>query len=225
MVNFHDNPIAPSGDRRTYPNLITKEFGHSQADAKKSYFPETAVNQPLINMIAGPLDLCNGWFGLTNAHKEGRPRVFEEIPGTVVAEVAKLITIYTGCAVLPDSPEEYSKKDDLFDLIRKMPAQYDRFKVLDAKLDEFVCIARKSGDDWFIGSLTNRDVRTLSLDLSFLPKNEKYEATICNDADDSHFLTNKESYSINKKLVSSENKLSVKLAAGGGNAIFLKRIE
>ena len=61
------------------------------------------------------------------------------------AEFIKLITVYTGLMVLPDSPEEYYKKDDLFDCIRQMPAQFDSFKVLDAKLDEFVCIARKSG--------------------------------------------------------------------------------
>ncbi|GAA3602759.1 glycoside hydrolase family 97 catalytic domain-containing protein [Flavivirga amylovorans] len=223
-VNFHDNPIAPSGDRRTYPNLITKEFGHSQADAKKSYFPETAVNQPLINMIAGPLDLCNGWFDLNNAHKEGRPRVFKEIPGTVVAEVAKLITIYTGCAVLPDSPEEYLNKDDLFDCIRNIPAQFDSFKVLDARLDEFVSVARKSGTDWFIGSLTNRDSRTIILDLSFLPKDKKYEATLYEDSEDSHFLHNKESYTIRKQQVNFTTKLSVKMGAGGGNVIYLKNI-
>ena len=223
-VNFHDYPIAPSGDRRTYPNLITKEFGHSQADAKKSYFPETAVNQPLINMIAGPLDLCNGWFGLNNAHKEGRPKVFEEIPGTVVAEVAKLITIYTGCAVLPDSPEEYLKKDDLFDCIRKMPAQFESFKIIDAKLDEFVSVARKAGKDWFIGSLTNRESRAIVLDLNFLPKDKRYEATLYEDAEDSHFLNNKESYKIRKQLVDFKTKLTVQMAPGGGNAIFLKDI-
>ena len=224
MVNFHDNPIPPSGDRRTYPNLITKEFGHSQADAKKSYFPETAVNQVLINMIAGPLDLCNGWFDLNNAFTEKRPKVFEEIPGTVVGEVAKLITIYTGCMVLPDSPEEYLKKDNLFDCVRKLPAQFDGFKVVDAKIDEFVSIARKSGTDWFIGSLTNREARSITLDLSFLPKDKKYKATLYEDAEDSHFLTNKESYNIRKQLVDSETKLSIKMRQGGGNAIFLEDI-
>ncbi|MCF6357535.1 MAG: glycoside hydrolase family 97 catalytic domain-containing protein, partial [Draconibacterium sp.] len=67
IVNFHDNPVPPSGDRRTWPNLITKEFGHSQADAKRSYFPETIVTAPFVNMLAGPLDLCNGWFALDSA--------------------------------------------------------------------------------------------------------------------------------------------------------------
>ncbi len=224
MVDFHDGPIPPSGDRRTWPNMVTKEFGHAQADALRSHFPETSVNQVMINMIAGPLDLTNGWFDLNNAYKEKRPKVFQELPGTVVAEVAKLITIYTGLMVLPDSPEEYLEKDDLFDCIRKMPPQFDGLKVLDAELDEYVCVARKSGSNWFIGSLTNRDPRTINIDLSFLPKEKQYRATLYEDAEDSHFQDNKESYHIRTLDVDSATKLSVKLAPGGGHAIFLEDI-
>ncbi|WP_297088311.1 glycoside hydrolase family 97 protein [uncultured Draconibacterium sp.] len=221
-VNFHDNPIAPSGDRRMYPNLLTKEYGHAQADAKRSYYPETAVNQPLINMIAGPLDLTNCWFDLNSAHS--RVKVFQEIPGTVSAEVAKLITIYTGMMILPDSPEEYLKKDDLFDCIRKMPAQFDSFKVLDAELDKYVSIARKAGDDWFIGSLTNRDQRNLEVDLSFLPENQKFEAVIYSDTKDTHFLENKEAYQIETMEVENGTKLNIYLAPGGGCAVYLKKL-
>lgn len=222
MVNFHDYPIPPSGDRRTYPNLITKEFCHAQADGMRSYFPETAVNQVLINMIAGPIDATNGWFDLNNAHS--RVRVFQVIPGTVVAEVAKLITNYTGWTVLPDSPEEYAKKDDLFECVRNMPPQFDSFNVLDAKLDEYVCVARKSGEDWFVGSLSNRESRSITVDLSFLSSGKKYEASIYEDTEESHFMDNKESYNIRKELVDSEGELTVFLGAGGGNAIYFKDI-
>ena len=222
MVNFHDNPIPPNGDSRTWPNLVAKEYGHAQADAKRSHFPETSVNHPLINLIAGPLDLTNGWFDLNNAH--AREKVFQEIPGTVVAEVAKLITIYSGWMVLPDSPEEYLKKDDLFDCIRMMPAQFDNYKVLDARMDEFVCIGRKSGDDWFIGSLTNREKRTIILDLSFLPADKLYEATFYEDADDAHYQSNKEAYTIQKEQANSKSKLTIKMGVGGGNVIYLKNI-
>ncbi len=224
MVEFHDGPIPPNGDRRTWPNMIAKEFGHAQADAMRSHYPETSVNQVLINQVAGPLDLTNGWFDLSNAHLEKRPKVFREIPGTVVAEVAKLITIYTGLTVLSDSPEEYLKKDDLFDCIRKMPPQFDSYNVLDAKLDEFVTVARKAGNNWFIGSLTNRDPRTLEIDLSFLSADKKYKATLYEDAEDSNFLTNKESYTIRTQEVNSGTKLTVKLAPGGGNAIYIEEI-
>ena len=226
IVNFHDNPIAPSGDRRTWPNLTTKEFCHAQADAKRSYWPETIVTSPFVNMIAGPLDMTNGWFALNTAYKSGdRPKVFAEIPGTVAAEVAKLIVIYSGCSVLPDAPEEYLKKDDLFDCIRQMPAQFDSFKVLDGEIGEFITVARQAGKNWFVGSLTNRESRELTIKLDFLEEGKKYRATYYEDTADTHFETNKESYQLRKNIDINKNSVvNVKLAPGGGHSIFIKAI-
>ncbi len=224
-VNFHDNPVAPSGDRRTWPNLVTKEFGHSQADAKRSYYPETMVTAPFVNMVAGPLDLCNGWFALESAFTSNRPKVFAEIPGTVAAEVAKLIVVYGGCFVLPDAPEEYLKKDDLFDCIRNMPAHFDSYKVLDGEIGDFISVARKSGDEWFVGSLTNRGQRELTVNFDFLDTDKKYMATFYEDADDTHFLDNKEAYRVRKNIqVNKGTKESVKLAPGGGNSIWIRPV-
>ncbi|MBD3274271.1 MAG: alpha-glucosidase, partial [Candidatus Marinimicrobia bacterium] len=222
MVDFHDNPVPPGGDRRTWPNLVTREFGHAQTDAKRSYQPVTAVTAPFVNMIAGPLDLTNGWFDLNNAHS--REKVFEEIPGTVVAEVAKLIVIYTGLMVLPDSPEAYLDKEDLFACIRQMPPMFDSFDVLDGKIGEYISVARRSGDEWFIGSLTNEDSRTLSVHFDFLPENGKYTATLYEDSEDSHFLQNKESYRIRQMEVDSSTVLDINLAAGGGHAMYLQPV-
>ncbi len=226
MVDFHDNPIAPGGDRRTWPNLVTKEFCHAQADAKRSYWPETIVTAPFVNMVAGPLDMTNGWFGLNKAFGNGRQRVFAEIPGTVVAEVAKLIVIYSGWTVLPDAPEEYLKKDDLFDCIRKMPLQFDSYKVLDGEIGKFITVARQAGDDWFVGSLTNRDGRELSVKFDFLDSNKKYVATFYEDAGDTHFEGNKEAYRVQKNIdVDSNTTVIAKLAPGGGQAIYIHQTE
>ena len=222
MVNFHDGPIAPSGDRRTWPNVVTREFCHAQADAKRSYYPETGVNQAFINMVAGPLDVTNGWFDLNNA-MQSRVRVFEDIPGTLVAEVAKLIVYYSGWIVLPDAPEAYLKYDDLFDCVRKIPAQYDSFKVLDGDIDHFICVARQAGDDWFVGTLTNREQREVEIDFSFLPPGIQYNAVLYEDAPESHFLTNKEVYQIEQKTINADTKLTIHMAAGGGHAIYLKK--
>ena len=223
MVDFHDNPIPPSGDRRTWPNLVTKEYGHAQADAKRSYFPETAVNTALINMIAGPLDLTNGWFDFN--HSLPRVKVFEEIPGTVAAEVAKLIVMYTGWVVLPDAPEAYLAKADLFDAIRQMPAQFDGFQVLNGEIDEFVSIARRAGEDWFVGSLTNREARELTIKLDFLEPGKKYHATLYEDAPDTHFLNNKEAYQIRKDIeVDAGSSITAKLAPGGGHAVWIRSL-
>ncbi|MCG8310131.1 MAG: glycoside hydrolase family 97 catalytic domain-containing protein [Cytophagales bacterium] len=147
MVNFHDGPVPPSGDDRTWPNLITKEFCHSQSDALRSYFPETIVTTTFVNMRAGAIDNCDGWFDFDNSIE--RVRVFQEIPGTVAAEVAKLIVVYSGMNIMPDAPEEYLKKSDLFDCIRKMPSRFDSFKIIDGKIGEFIVVARQAGDDCF----------------------------------------------------------------------------
>lgn len=220
MVNFHDNPIPPSGDRRTWPNLITKEFGYSQADAHRVDFPEVFVNLVLVNSIAGPIDACNGWFGLNHAHS--RVKVYDKIPTTVVGDLAKPVAIYTGLNVLPDAPEEYHKKDDLFELFRIMPGQFDSYHVLDGVIDEFVCVARRSGDDWFIASITNRDPRTLEIDFAFLPDDREYEATLYEDTEASHFLYNKEAYQIRTQHINSKQKLSIRMAPGGGHVIHLR---
>lgn len=226
MVNFHDNPIAPSGDRRTWPNLITKEFGHSQSDAKRSYWPETIVTAPFVNMVAGPLDLCNGWFALERAFTSNRPKVFAEIPGTVAAEVAKLIVVYGGCFVLPDAPEEYLKKDDLFDCIRNMPAHFDSYKVLDGEIGKFISVARSSGDEWFVGSLTNRENREVNINFDFLEKGKNYKATFYEDAEETHFLNNKEAYQIRKDIqLKNGDTIKVNLAPGGGHSIWIRPME
>lgn len=225
IVDFHDNPVAPSGDRRTWSNLITKEFGHSQADAKRSYFPETAVTAPFVNMIAGPLDLCNGWFGLNDAFGHGRHKVFEPIPGTVAAEVAKLIVVYGGLYVLPDAPEEYLKKDDLFDCIRQMPAEFGGYKVIRGEIGRFISVARKAGDEWFVGTLTNRDKRQLKLKLDFLEPGKQYVATFYEDTADSHYLNNKEAYQIRKNIpVYRETSIVANLAPGGGQSIWIRPV-
>lgn len=218
-VNFHDGPIPPSGDRRTWPNLVTREHGHSQADAKKSYYPETVVNQVFINMITGPLDMCNLWFGFEGA--ESRDRVFEKIPGTVAAEVAKLAALFSGMHIIPDAPEEYNKKTDLFDFIKTLPDSFDELLILDGHLDEFVTVGRRKGDNWYLGTLNNREARKITIDFSFLEEGADYKATLYADYKDTHYENNRESYTVSEISISKNDKIDVELAPGGGHAIRL----
>ena len=223
MVNFHDNPIPPNGDERTWPNIMTREYCHSQADAKYSYYPETAVSSSFINMMAGPVDMCNGWYGFDEA--EVRPKVFKFLPGTVAAENAKLIVVFSGISVLPDAPEVYADKADLFDFIKNLPPQFDEYKVLDGDIERFISVARRSGENWYIGSLTTREPRTINLAMAFLKPGVRYKAFLYEDAPDTHFLDNREAYQIRQLEVHSESIVPIELAPGGGNAIRIERIE
>ncbi|QOD61814.1 glycoside hydrolase family 97 catalytic domain-containing protein [Polaribacter haliotis] len=217
MVNFHDSPIPPSGDERTWPNTFTREYCHSQADAKYSYYPETVVSQAFINMISGPIDMCNGWYGFEG--NEVRPRVFKFIPGTVAAENAKLVVIFSGLSVLPDAPENYNEKADLFDFVKHIPNQFDEYKVLGGDIESYISVARRQGKNWFVGSLTTREPRTITLNFNFLEPNTKYKAFLYEDAPDTHYINNREAYTTQELVVNSKTILELKLASGGGNAI------
>ena len=223
FVDFHDAPVPPSGDSRTYPNILTREYCHSQADAKRSYWPETAVSSPFINGLTGSIDLCDGWYDLEGA--ESRVRVFEPIPGTAAAENAKLVVNYSGLKVLPDAPEEYNKKYDLFGFIRKLPDTFDDVKIINDVIGESITVIRRAGDEWFIGSLTNRQPRTLNISLDFLDNGKEYDITLYEDADDTDFLNNKEKYRIKKVKGNNKTVIKAKLAPGGGQAVWIRPVK
>lgn len=224
LVDFHDGPIPPMGDERTYPNLVTREFCHAQADAKRSYYPETVVSAPFINMIAGPLDMTNGWYDLNDAHVD-RPKVFKVLPGTVAAETAKTLVVYSGLTVLPDAPEEYNKKKDIFEFIKEQPTTFDNFKVLNGEIGKYITVARKDGNRWFVGSLTNRDSRTLKLKFDFLEKGKKYNARIYADNEDTHYMNNKEAYKVYDIEADVSTVHEIKMAPGGGQALLITEVK
>ncbi len=223
MVNFHDNPIPPSGDERTWPNTFTREYCHSQADAKYSYYPETAVSSAFINMLAGPLDMCNGWYGFEDS--EVRPKVFKFIPGTVAAENAKLVVIFSGLSVLPDAPENYDAKSEMFDFVKSLPNSFDSYHVLGGDIESYISVARKAGENWYVGSLTTREPRELTIKLDFLTPKVKYKAFLYEDVTETHYISNREAYSTRQILVDSDSEIEIRLAPGGGNAIRIIPLE
>jgi alpha-glucosidase len=222
-VNFHDSPIPPSGDDRTWPNVLTREYCHSQADAKYSYYPETAVSAAFINMLAGPLDMCSGWYGFEG--NEVRPKVFRFIPGTVAAENAKLVVFHSGVSVLPDAPENYLEKADLFNFIKELPKHYDEYKVLSGHMESHIAVARRAGEKWYLGSLTTREPRKVTVKLDFLKPGQKYNAHVFEDAADTHFMNNREAYQTRQVQVSSEDTLLLQLAPGGGCSVWIEPVK
>ena len=124
---------------------------------------------------------------------------------------------------MPDAPEAYLQKADLFDFIKTLPPHFDEYKVLDGDIERFISVARRSGEDWYIGSLTTREARTLHLKLDFLKPGVSYQATVYEDAPDTHFLDNREAYQIRQLDVNSASIVTIKMAPGGGNAIRIEK--
>lgn len=222
MLFFHDDPIPPSGDHRTWPHVLAREYGHAQADGKYSVFPESAINQPFINMLAGPLDMNFGWFNLTEAVE--LKKVQQAIPGTVAGELAKMATIFSGYICLPDVPEEYMAKPEMFDFIQRFPKHFDEYKTLAGEIDKYISVLRRAGDNWLVASYTNNESRNIKIPLDFLNKEKSYKVYLYEDRTDSDYLTNKEAYQVRELAVKAEDTLEIFMAPGGGNCMFIEEI-
>jgi glycosyl hydrolase family 97 len=221
LCNFHDGPIPPSGDERTYPNYVTREFCHSQSDAMRVFSPRGFCEQVFVNMLAGPLDMCNGLYALENPARD-RPRIFTNVEATVAAETARVLITYSGFSILPDCPEAYEEKGDLFDFIRRLPMTWDETRILHSSIGNFIATARRSGENWFVASATNEEARTLPISLDFLADGRTYTATLYEDAPDSHFQTNREAYRVRQMPVTRGMTLPAQMAPGGGHCVFLR---
>jgi hypothetical protein len=224
LVDFHDGPVPPSGDRRTWPNLITREFCHAQSDAKRAFDPTCFTTSVFVNMLAGPLDMTNGLYDLNRAYEQ-RPKVFAEVYTTVVGETARPLITFTGLNVLHDHGDAYAAKDDLFEFLREMPMRWDETRILHGEIGQCITTARRSGDAWFIGSATNEEARTLSIPLEFLQEGVTYTATLYEDASDAHYRTNREAYQVSTIEVHRGDVIEAAMAPGGGHAIWVRPVE
>ena len=122
-----------------------------------------------------------------------------------------------------DLPENYERFPDAFQFIEDVPVDWSDSRYLEAEPARFITVARqdKHSDDWYVGAITDETPRTAVIDLSFLPKGQKFEATIYEDAPDADWKTNPQAYRIRTQKVDSKSVLRQPLASGGGAAIRL----
>lgn len=224
LVDFHDHPVPPNGESRTWPNLITREYCHAQSDARRAFTPETFVTAVMVNGIAGALDMNNGYFDLHGLTR--REKIGESVPSTVVAEAARAFIVFSGLTVLPDHPDAYARKGDLFEFVRQISGSWDETKVLEAEVGKHIVVARRKGKHWMLGAATNSEGRKLAVDLGFLERG-RYQLTIFSDGRNASAFGDKESYTVKSKLIrlgKGRNTYKFRMAPGGGHAALITRI-
>jgi len=164
----------------------------------------------------------NGYFELNSLM--GRTAIGEPVQSTVVAEAARAFIIFSGLVVLPDHPDAYRAKGDLFQFIQEIKGSWEETRVVDAKIGEYLVVARKTGDTWLVGAATNEAARELDIPLDFLDVGE-YEATIYSDDANTSAFGNKETYIISQEIISKGQVYHLRMAPGGGHAIILSKKE
>ncbi len=222
LCDFHDGPVHPYGQMRTFPNAVTREFCHAQLDAHRVFVPSTFVTSVFVNMVAGPIDMNNGMFDLRQG-KTTRVDENQPVPSTLVSEAARTLIVFSGATIIPDIPEYYRKYPDLLKFIASQKMPWLESKTLAGEIGQYIVMARQANDGkWLVGAATNESARELDIPLSFL-KQGKYKITIVQDGENAHYLTNREVLRTDTKILKASDKVHVKLAPGGGACILITK--
>jgi alpha-glucosidase len=214
MLLFH-GASKPTGLRKMYPNVIIREgvMGHEYDKWSDRLTPEHNLIIPFTRMIAGPLDYEGG--GMINAQKSAF-RMVDPSPmtqGTRLHQLAMYVVYESPLQYLAGNICDYLKEPEYATFFSRIPVEWDETIVLKGKISDYILIARRRGNDWWVGAMTDWTPRSLELELSFLGSGN-FEAEIYKDGINADVYAS--DYSTEKKRVSGIDKITVKMAPGGG---------
>jgi alpha-glucosidase len=221
MVDLH-GMYKPTGLHRTYPNVIGFEGVKGLENTKWATddVPRYDVSIPFIRMLAGPMDYTPG--AMKNANRANfRPiHASPMSQGTRCHQLAMYVVFEEPLKMLSDNPTSYMKEQETTDFIAKFPTTFDETVAMDGQVGEHVAIARRKGNIWYVGAMTNWNARELALDFSFLPKGT-YEAEVFKDG----INADREATDYKKEIIKVESgdKIKIRLATGGGWAAILTK--
>jgi len=214
LVDFHGGQSQITMTR-TWPNMISGEGVRGMEWSKWSAEsePQHNVTLPFTRMFLGPMDYTPG--AMLNATKKTFAPIHERpmAMGTRCHQLGMYVVFESPLQMLADSPSNYLREPEAMEFLAPVPTVWDETKVLDAKLGEYVLVARRNGRDWYIGGLTNWTGRDLEVDLSFLPSGS-FTMEAYQDGVNADRLAS--DYAKTKTQVTSSKKLKITLAPGGG---------
>jgi alpha-glucosidase len=224
MLDVHE-PVKATGIRRTYPNMMTREgsrgmeFNAWGPDGGNP--PEHETILPFTRLLGGPMDFTPGIFNIALPENPNN-----QVNTTLAKQLALYVVIYSPLQMAADLPENYEGQP-AFQFIRDVPVDWEDTKVLNGKIGEFVTIARqdRNSEDWFLGSITDEQERSLTVGLDFLDPEAKYKAVIYRDGAEAHYKDNPLDIRIEEKEVTAGMSINLQLAAGGGQAVHFSKLD
>lgn len=212
FVDFHGS-FKPAGLERRYPNVLSYEgvLGMEQGGNCK---PSNSIYLPFMRNAVGPMDFTPGSMFSAQPEDNRSTRANAMGSGTRAYQMALFVVFESGLQMLADNPVYYYRERPCTEFISSVPVVWNETKVLDAKVGEYVLIARRSGNKWYIGAITNDKERTLELSLDFLPEEKKYHLTCFEDG----INADRQAMDYKKRELDVERseKLTLKLVRNGG---------
>ncbi len=225
MCDFH-GAYKPCGLSRKYPNVVNYEGVNGLEQMKwsdKSLDQVTYdVTIPFIRMVAGPMDYTQG--AMSNSQKAGY-RASNSEPqsqGTRCRQLAMYVIFEAPFNMLCDSPTNYEREPECTQFIAEIPTVWAQTVALDGKVGQYAVLARRAGDDWYVGGMTDWNARETEVDLSFLPDGD-YRMTIIKDGVNADKIAR--DFAIESDNVDNTKKIKIRMARGGGFAMKLTRVK
>ena len=220
LIDYH-GMYKPAGMNRTWPNVLNFEgvWGLEQMKWASEDMVEYDVTFPFIRMLSGPVDYTQG--ATRNAQRN------DYVPsnnnpmsqGTRARQVAEYIVFDSPFVMLCDNPTAYMKEQETTDFITALPTVWEETRILQGEIGKYIITARRSGDRWYVGGLTNWDARDLSLDLSNLFKGT-HVATYFRDGVNAQ--RNATDYKLEELEIQSRKPFLVHMAPGGGFVLVIE---
>ncbi|MBQ4395645.1 MAG: glycoside hydrolase family 97 protein [Paludibacteraceae bacterium] len=220
-IDNHE-PVMPTGLQRTYPNLMTQEGVRGQewnAWSTDGGSPcEHVTVLPFTRIMAGPVDYTPGVF-----HFENPVIPTTRVHSTLMNQLGLFVCFYSPLQMACDLPEHYMEHPDAFRFIEEVPCDWEKSLLVDGKIGDFCIFARQGRGtaDWYIGGITDEDAREVTVPLSMLDSDKRYELTLYRDGEEADWQTCPYAYQIEKHEVCATDTLHIRMASGGGFAASL----
>jgi alpha-glucosidase len=214
LVDFHGGQKQITMTR-TWPNMISGEGVRGMEWSKWSAEtePKHNVTLPFTRMFLGPMDYTPG--AMRNATRTTFAPIFQQpmALGTRCHQLAMYVVFESPLQMLSDSPSNYLREPEIMDFLGPVPTVWDDTKALDGRISEYVLVARKSSNDWYVGAMTDWTARELEVDFSFLPEGN-FTMDAYQDGVNADRMAS--DYKKIKMQVNKGTRLKIKLAHGGG---------
>ncbi|MGE5564031.1 MAG: glycoside hydrolase family 97 protein [Bacillota bacterium] len=215
-VDAHE-PVKDTGLRRTYPNWVSREGERGMeynAWGNPKNPPEHEANLVFTRMLSGPMDFTPGILSL-----KGKDNT--QILSTLAKQLALYVVIYSPIQMAADLPENYEANPATFKFIKDVAVDWDETRMLAGEVGDLAVFARKArgSGEWFLGAVGDEQERRFDVRLDFLEPGRRYRAEIYRDGDDADYRTNPRSIVIEQRVVTSADRMAMRIAPGGGGAV------
>ncbi len=215
VIDFH-GAYKPDGLRRAFPNVLTREalieFEYSGGTDYDN--PDHHCTLPFIRNVAGPMDYIPGTMRNSTKRSFRKDGDMPTGQGTRAHSMAMAVITESPMQMLSDAPSEYYREEECTRFLTKIPVEWDEIVPLSGKVGDYVALARRHGNEWFVAAITDWTPREMELDFNFLTENKEYTVELFRDGINADIRANDYKKEIRK--VKKGDRITVSLASGGG---------